>query len=50
MGSPFYYPDRVRITEWMKLSDPTRKTYYVNASTHQVQRDAPTTGEVEHIA
>ena len=22
----------------------------VNASTHQVQRDAPTTGEVEHIA
>ena len=38
------------ITEWMKLSDPTRKTYYVNASTHQVQRDAPTTGEVEHIA
>jgi hypothetical protein len=34
----------------MKLSDPTRKTYYVNASTHQVQRDAPTTGEVEHVA
>jgi hypothetical protein len=34
----------------MKLSDPTGNTYYVNASTHQVQRDAPTTGEVEHIA
>ena len=33
----------------MKLSDTTRKTYYVNASTRQVHWDAPTTGEVEHI-